>query len=94
MGIFERLIKTEERTPENPNAPVSADDFLHIMGWGDFSSAAGVTVNVDNALGVPAVWSDRLLKEILVTPPNFTLAIGRRTPLEGASRGVIRIEPR
>ena len=64
------------------------------MGWGDFSSAAGVTVNVDNALGVPAVWSDRLLKEILVTPPNFTLAIGRRTPLEGASRGVIRIEPR
>ena len=34
MGIFERLIKTEERTLEYPNAPVSADDFLHIMGWG------------------------------------------------------------
>ena len=34
---------------------MSADDFLHIMGWGDFSSAAGVTVNVDNALGVPVV---------------------------------------
>ena len=94
MGLFDNFKKTDIRSLENSSAPVSADDFLHIMGWGDFSSAAGVTVNVDNALGVPAVWSDRLLKEILVTPPNFTLAIGRRTPLEGASRGVIRIEPR
>ena len=57
MGMFDRFIKTEEHAFENPNAPVSADDSLHIMGWGDFSSAAGVTVNVDNALGVPAVWS-------------------------------------
>ena len=57
MGIFDRLIKTEERTLENPDAPVSADDLLPIMGWGDFSFAAGVMVNVDNALGVPAVWS-------------------------------------
>ena len=30
MGIFDRAIKTKERTLENPNAPVSADDFLHI----------------------------------------------------------------
>ena len=57
MGMFDRFIKSGERTLENPNAPFSADDFLHIMGWGDLSSAAGVTVNVDNALGVPAVWS-------------------------------------
>jgi hypothetical protein len=27
------------------------------MGWGDFQSSAGVTVNIDNALGVPAVWA-------------------------------------
>ena len=32
MGMFDRFIKTEERELENPNAPVSADDFLHIMG--------------------------------------------------------------
>ena len=57
MGMFDRFIKTEERTLENLNAPVSADDFLHIMGWGDFSSSAAVTVHVDNAIGVPAVWS-------------------------------------
>lgn len=41
---------------ENSNAPMSADDFLHIMGWGDFSSSAGVRFNVDNAIGIPAVW--------------------------------------
>ena len=92
--MFDRFIKTDERALENPNAPVSADDFLHIIGWGDFSSAAGVTVNVDNALGVPAVWSGRLLKEIFVTPPNFILAVGRRTPLEEPSTDVIRIERR
>ena len=94
MGMFDRFIKTEERALENPNAPVSADDFLHIMGWGDFSSAAGVTVNVDNALGVPAVWSGRSLKGIFVTPPNLILAVGSRMPLEEPSRDVIRIEPR
>ena len=55
MGMFDRFIKTEKRSLENSNAPVSSKDFLHIMGWGDFSSAAGITVNVDNALGVPAV---------------------------------------
>ncbi len=36
---------------------MSAENFLHIMGWGDFQSTAGVTVNIDNALGVPAVWA-------------------------------------
>ena len=50
MGFFDNLKKNDVRSLENPNAPVSADDFLHIMGWGDFSSAAGVTVNVANAI--------------------------------------------
>ena len=57
MGLFDNFKKIDVRSLENPNAPVSADDFLHIMGWGDFSSDAGVTVNVDNAPVVPAVWS-------------------------------------
>ena len=35
MGMFDRFLKTEERALENPNAPVSANDFLHIMGWDD-----------------------------------------------------------
>ena len=50
MGLFDNFKKTDVRSLENPNAPVSADDFLHIMGWGDFSSDGGFIVNVDNAI--------------------------------------------
>jgi len=57
MGLFDRFRKVENRNLENPNAPVSADDFLQVMGWGDFAADAGVTVNTDSALGVPAVWA-------------------------------------
>lgn len=57
MGFFDRFRNVETRNLENPNAPVSANDFLQIMGWGDFSSSAGINVNVDVAMGVPAVWA-------------------------------------
>lgn len=57
MGLFDRFRKVEERNLENPNAPVSATDFLSIMGWGDFSADAGVTVNIDTALGVPSIFA-------------------------------------
>jgi hypothetical protein len=43
MGLFNNFKKAEVRSLENPNAPVSAENFLHIMGWGDFQSTAGVT---------------------------------------------------
>ena len=53
MGLFDNFKKTDIRSLENPNAPVSADDFLHIMGWGGFSSAAahnaGDAINVEDA---------------------------------------------
>ena len=45
--MLDRFIKTEERALENPNVPVSADNFLQIMGQVDFSSATGITVNAD-----------------------------------------------
>jgi len=57
MALFDFLRKPENRNLENPNAPVSAEDFLQVMGWGEMTASAGVTVNVDTALGVPAVWS-------------------------------------
>jgi HK97 family phage portal protein len=57
MAVFDFFRKKEERNLENPTAPVSATDFLQTMGWGDPVSSAGVTVTIDNALGVPAVWS-------------------------------------
>ena len=57
MGLLDRFRKSENRNLENPNAPVSSADFLQIMGWGDFEASSGVNVNVETALGVPAVWS-------------------------------------
>lgn len=57
MGLLDLFRKAESRNLENPNAPVSATDFLSIMGWGDFSADAGVTVNIDTALGVPSIFA-------------------------------------
>ena len=57
MGIFDGFRKQEARNLENPNAPVSAEDFLQVMGWGGGLSEAGINVNVETALGVPAIWS-------------------------------------
>ena len=50
MGLFENFKKTDVRSLETPCALVSADDFLHIMGWGDFSSDGGFIVNVYKAI--------------------------------------------
>jgi len=57
MGIFDRLIGQEARSLEDPTATNSTKDFLSVMGWGDFAAAAGVTVNTDTAMGVPAIWA-------------------------------------
>jgi HK97 family phage portal protein len=57
MGLFSRFGKPDVRNLENPNAPVSASDFLQVMGWGDLSASAGVTVSTETALGVPALWA-------------------------------------
>jgi len=35
IGLFDNFKKAEVRSLENPNAPVPAENFLHIMGWGD-----------------------------------------------------------
>ena len=51
MVFSTTLKKTDVRSLENPNVPVSADDFFHITGWGDFSSDRFVMYNVDNAIG-------------------------------------------
>ena len=40
MGLFDNFKKAELRSLENPNAPVPAENFLHIMGWGDLQSSA------------------------------------------------------
>ena len=83
MGLFDRFRKTETRNLENPTAPVSANDFLQVMGWGDLFASAGVTVNVDTALGVPAVWS--AVNFIAGTIAGLPLQVYRKTD-EGRER--------
>jgi HK97 family phage portal protein len=58
LDIFRRSAPVEERNAENPRVPVSAGDFWEkfgMPGWG--VSASGISVNIDNALGVPPVWA-------------------------------------
>lgn len=57
MGIFDIFLTKEARSLENPNVPVSSDNFLQMMGWGGETSEAGVAVSIDNALGVPSIWA-------------------------------------
>ena len=56
MGVMDRLFKSEDRSLENANVRVSADDFLRVLGWDDFFWSASVAVNLDNAWGVLAIW--------------------------------------
>lgn len=57
MGFLDLFRGNQARNLENPSAPVSAEDFVQIMGWGGGLSTSGVNVTIDNALGVPAIWS-------------------------------------
>ena len=49
MGMFDNFKKAEVRSLKNPNAPVCAENFLHIMGWGDFQSSAGDDLIIQGA---------------------------------------------
>ena len=60
MGINDKFIKTEERMLEKLNEFVSADDFLHIMGWGGLSSAA--THNAGDAIDVEDATAQRFIE--------------------------------
>ena len=83
MSMFDRLFKTEQLSLENPNTPLSADNFLHLLGWGEFNSSSGVVVNVENALGVSAICSE--VNFISGTLASLPLEVMRRTQ-SGAER--------
>lgn len=57
MGIRDLFRRKEVRSYDRDNVPVSAENFIQLMGWDDIFRAAGdVVVTIDRALGVPAVW--------------------------------------
>lgn len=85
MALIDFFRRKEARNLENPTAPVSAYDFLQTMGWGDPISSSGVTVTIDNALGVPAIWS--AVNFLSGTIAGLPLHVYRKTPT-----GRVRVE--
>ena len=63
MGLFDNFKKAEVRSLENPNAPVSAENFLHIVGWGDFQSSAGDDLMIQGAT-VPILSQENVGEEV------------------------------
>ena len=91
MALFDRFKKNENRNLENPSAPVSSQDFLQIMGWGDLNASSGVVVNTDTALGVPSVWA--AVNFLAGTIAGLPLQVYRKTDAgrEKVSNGVSTI---
>lgn len=58
MAFWNRKkVGAEERaSPENPSTPISSATIVELFGLSGVS-AAGVSVTIDNALGVPAIWA-------------------------------------
>ena len=77
MAVFDFFRRKEDRNLENPTSPVSASDFLQTMGWGDTTAASGVSVTIDSALGVPAVWA--AVNFLSGTIAGLPLQVYRRT---------------
>jgi hypothetical protein len=63
MGLFDNFKKAEVRSLENPTVPVSAENFLHIMGWGDFQSSAGDDLMIQGAT-VPILSQENVGEEV------------------------------
>jgi hypothetical protein len=63
MGMFDNFKKAEVRSLENPTVPVSADNFLHLMGWGDFQSSAGDDLMIQGAT-VPILSQENVGEEV------------------------------
>ena len=56
MGLFDFWRRTPDRRygdVPNGSVPISASNFLDLISMGAPATASGITVTVDNALGVP-----------------------------------------
>lgn len=58
MAIRDLFRRKDARSYDREGVPVSAENFVQIMGWDDFlRGAGGVSVTTERALGVPSVWA-------------------------------------
>lgn len=58
MGFFDRFRKEERGEVPAGSVPVSSSNFFEIItGMFGSVSSTGISVNADNALGVPAIWA-------------------------------------
>lgn len=57
MAFWNFKTKAEQRASiESPSVPISAANIINLLGGGA-DTAAGVTVTIESALGVPAIWA-------------------------------------
>lgn len=71
-------LKNEKRASlENPGVPISEPNVMQILGWTNSTSATGINVNVENALGIPAVWA--AVNFISGTVAGLPLQVFRKT---------------
>ncbi|MEW7009498.1 phage portal protein [Lentilitoribacter sp. EG35] len=58
MGFFDKLGLTKRGSVPSGCVPVSSSDFMQLINLANSSlSSAGISVNTESALGVPAIWA-------------------------------------
>lgn len=57
MAWYNFFKKEQRATIESPQVPLSNENIISFLGLDSGNSAAGVSVTLDSALGVPAVWA-------------------------------------
>lgn len=77
MGIFDRFRREQRASPEDPRVPISSPQILQFFGLDEHGSAAGESVTIESALGVPAVWA--AVNFISGTMAGLPLHLMRRT---------------
>jgi hypothetical protein len=55
MGLFDNFKNVDVRSLENPYVPICSESFLHLMGLSEYQAGAGIKINIENAMGVPAI---------------------------------------
>jgi HK97 family phage portal protein len=74
----EIVVPESRNSLENPAIPATTDQFLRAFGLDEMSSASGVNVTIDSALGVPAIWA--AVNFLSGTLAGLPLVLYKKTP--------------